>query len=195
MKRWIAFSFLLASPILSLIAQEPSPDSGSFEVEPPSWCSRMEHRCAGKASPAPHRDLAQLKNSWSGRKKVRLQPNDFFIGPESLRKWKRNSELCCRAVAGGICQGATRSDPEQVGKGSNDGIVQVQSPVRDDLKAVLAQASAAEKEAAANLAKAELDAAILNLQRQQKLRALGSARKSDVARAEEKLTALKREQH
>ena len=69
--------------------------------------------------------------------------------------------------------------------------VQVQQASGQESKIVLAQVTAAAQAAAANLAKAELDAAILNLQRQQKLLALGSARKSDVTRAEEKLAALK----
>jgi multidrug resistance efflux pump len=38
--------------------------------------------------------------------------------------------------------------------------------------------------------RAELDAAFLNLQRQKKLLAMGSGRKSEVNRAEEKVSAL-----
>jgi hypothetical protein len=38
--------------------------------------------------------------------------------------------------------------------------------------------------------KAELDAAILNLQRQKKLLAMGSGRKAEVNRAQEKVSAL-----
>ncbi len=53
----------------------------------------------------------------------------------------------------------------------------------------IAQAAAAER------ARAELTAAIKNLERQQKLLALGSGRKSDVARAEEKLAELKRKEN
>jgi cysteine sulfinate desulfinase/cysteine desulfurase-like protein len=56
----------------------------------------------------------------------------------------------------------------------------------------LAQAIAAAQTANANYQKAQLDAAALNLRRQKLLLALGSARKSDVARAEEKLAALRR---
>jgi hypothetical protein len=60
-----------------------------------------------------------------------------------------------------------------------------------DSRIVFAEAKAAADTAVANLAKAELDAAAINVQRQKKLLALGSARKSDVVRAEEKLAALK----
>jgi hypothetical protein len=62
-----------------------------------------------------------------------------------------------------------------------------------DMETARALVAAAEKEsesAVAKKAKAELDAATLNLQRQQKLLAMGSGRKSEVNRAQEKLSAL-----
>jgi outer membrane protein TolC len=57
-------------------------------------------------------------------------------------------------------------------------------------KSVLAQATKAAQAASANRDRAEMDAALVNLQRQKKLLALGSGRKSDVSRAAEKVTAL-----
>ena len=63
----------------------------------------------------------------------------------------------------------------------------------DDLeraKAELAQATAVAQAASANRDRAEMDAALVNLQRQKKLLALGSGRKSAVNRAAEKVTAL-----
>ena len=56
----------------------------------------------------------------------------------------------------------------------------------------LTQAKQAAEIASANQKKAELDAAAINLARQQKLLALGSGGKSAVRRAEEKLAELKR---
>jgi len=56
----------------------------------------------------------------------------------------------------------------------------------------LTQAKQAAELALANQKKAELDAAAINLARQQKLLALGSGGKSAVRRAEEKLAELKR---
>jgi outer membrane protein TolC len=68
---------------------------------------------------------------------------------------------------------------------SNDG------PFEGDLAtAALAWASAAAQSAEENYHKAQLDAAAPNLRRQRQLLALGSAHKSDVARAEEKLAKL-----
>jgi hypothetical protein len=57
-------------------------------------------------------------------------------------------------------------------------------------KSELAQATAAEQAASANRDRAEMDAAMMNLQRQKKLLALGSGRKSDVNHAAEKIAAL-----
>ena|SRR5438067_6378363 len=57
----------------------------------------------------------------------------------------------------------------------------------------LAQAKQFAEMALANQKKAELDAAAINLAREQKLLALGSGRKSAVRRAEEKLAELKRQ--
>jgi hypothetical protein len=56
----------------------------------------------------------------------------------------------------------------------------------------LAEAEQAAARAAEERHRAELDAALRNLQRQQKLLALGSGRKADVNRAQEKLAELQR---
>ncbi len=57
-------------------------------------------------------------------------------------------------------------------------------------KSLLAGATNEAETAAARKNKAELDAAELNLRRQQKLLAMGSGRKSAVSRAQEKLSTL-----
>jgi len=66
--------------------------------------------------------------------------------------------------------------------------------VSDELegaKKELARLTEAAQTAAAKRQRAEIDAAEANLHRQRKLLALGSARKSDVGRAEQKLAELK----
>lgn len=57
-------------------------------------------------------------------------------------------------------------------------------------KSMLVAAMKEAESAAAKKDRAELDAAVLNLQRQRKLLAMGSGRKSEVNRAEEKVSAL-----
>jgi hypothetical protein len=61
----------------------------------------------------------------------------------------------------------------------------------DAVKAALAQLTEAAQVALAKRERAELEAAEVNVRRQQKLLKLGSARESDVTRAEEKLAELK----
>src|SRR5436190_4724101 len=58
------------------------------------------------------------------------------------------------------------------------------------VKSALVAATTEAVSATARRQKAELDAALLNLSRQKKLLALGSGRKSEVSRAEEKVAAL-----
>jgi hypothetical protein len=59
----------------------------------------------------------------------------------------------------------------------------------------LATATSAAQSAEAKRDRAELDAALLNLSRQKKLLALGSGRKSEVSRAEEKVAALQQQKN
>ena len=62
-------------------------------------------------------------------------------------------------------------------------------------KTALVAATNAAQSAAARRDRAELDAALLNLSRQKKLLALGSGRKSEVSRAEEKVAALQQQKN
>ena len=63
------------------------------------------------------------------------------------------------------------------------------------VKSALVTATNEAASAAAQRQKAELDAALLNLNRQKKLLALGSGRKSEVIRAEEKVSALSKQEN
>ena len=199
MKRCWAFSLSLLLPTLLLVAQEPPPDAGSFEVEPPLLVQPDGRPTTPNESPVPGptptRDLAQLEKQLERAKKSaasseRLWKAGVLAKVEAEQRTLRVVRLQAELANAQLAE-IQKSAPAE------DTIVQtgrVQQASRDGLKAALAQAIAAAQIAAANLAKAELDAASLNLQRQQKLLALGSARKADVARAEEKLAALKRGQ-
>ena len=63
------------------------------------------------------------------------------------------------------------------------------------VKTALLEATTAAQSAAARRDRAELDAALLNLSRQKKLLALGSGRKAEVSRAEEKVAALQQQKN
>jgi hypothetical protein len=195
MKRCRAFSLSIALPTAFLLAQEPSPDSASFEVEPPLLVQPDGRPIAPNDSPgatsAPVQELAQLEKQLERAKKSAAAAERLWKAgvlakleaeQRALRVVRLEAELAKARLA--ELQKSTPADDAIVQTGEN------QRAGREDLK--FAQAAA--EEAAARLAKAELEAAILNLQRQKKLLALGSARKSDVARAEEKLAALRTRQ-
>jgi hypothetical protein len=196
MKRALAFSISVAISIASVAAQDPSPDSGSFEVEPPLLVQPDgQPVVSAEPSPTPALDLAQLEKQLERAKKS---------AASAERLWKAGilakveaEQRALRVVRLEAELAKARLADVQKSTAANDGMVQtgkVQQATSEESKVVLAHATAAAETAATNLVKAELDAATLNLQRQQKLLALGSAHKSDVARAEEKLAALKRGQ-
>jgi hypothetical protein len=191
MKRAWAFSLSLALSTVLLIAQEPSPDAGSFEVEPPLLVQPDgKPVAASEASPAPNPDVGQLEKKLERAKKSAASAERLYRAgvlakveaeQRALRVVRTEAELANAQLA-----------ELQKTLPASDGIVQTgqAQSTGEELKRALVAAQGA----AAKLAKAELDAALLNLQRQQKLLALGSARKADVTRAEEKLAALKRGQ-
>ena len=196
MKRSLAFSISVAISIASVAAQDPSPDSGSFEVEPPLLVQPDGRPVvSAEPSPTPALDIAQLEKQLERAKKSaasaeRLWKAGILAKVEAEQRALRVVRLEAELAKAQLVDA-------QKSTAANDGMVQtgpVQQTTSEESKVVLAQATAAAETAAINLAKAELNAAILNLQRQQKLLALGSGRKSDVARAEEKLAALKRGQ-
>ncbi len=190
MKRWVAFGFWFAIPIGSLFPQESPPDAGSFEVEPPILVLPDGRPVAqAEPSPIPSGDAAQLEKQLDRAKKSAASAERLYTmgvlakveaEQRALRVVRLQAELTKVQLA--ELQKTTTA---------SDSMVQVQQPVHAEMKLALAQAATAAQSAAQNLAKAELDAAILNLHRQQKLLALGSGRKSDVQRAEEKLATLK----
>ena len=194
MKRRCAFCFLLAVGIIPLSAQEPSPDAGSFEVEPPLLVQPDGKPVASaEASPKPDLDVAQLEKKLERARKTaasaeRLWKAGALAKVEAEQRALRVVRLQAELTKAQLAE-------LQKSAGTGDGIVQLQQTAVGETKRALTEAAAAAKVAADALAKAELEAAIVNLQRQQKLLALGSGRKSDVARAEEKLAALKLEQH
>ena len=193
MKRQCAFYLSLVMGIVPLLAQEPAPDPGSFEVEPPLLVQPDGRPVASvEASPIPNLDVAQLEKQLERAKKSAASAERLYKAgvlakleaeQRALRVIRLQAELA-KAQLAAVQKSSTVDD-------GTVQTVQVQQENGPESKVVLAQVTAAAQAAAANLAKAELDAAILNLQRQQRLLALGSARKSDVTRAEEKLAALK----
>jgi hypothetical protein len=193
MRRVMALLFLItAASFAGNKASDPEP--GSFEIEPPLLIPNRDKEPAPEPKPsmdsAPDVDLAKLEKQFERAKQSAAGAERFWkIGALSkveaeqraLRLFRLESELANARLV--------KAKEEMLTKQRERGELE-----QEDLRGVettLALAIERAHAAAAKRERAELDAAEANVHRQEKLLALGSARKSDVARAEQKLAELK----
>ena len=197
MMRLLAFSFSILLTA-SLIAEEPDlpkyPEE-SFDIEPPFLIEDAPMRSSAKSSP----DVAPPKE---------LDPERISVALEKARKSAASGE---RLFRGGIIAkveaenrllkvvrlesdlAAARLEIARQTAVAQEGRLAAGEILQSEVEAANSALVAAEKDAEAAGAKrerAELEAALVNLKRQQKLLALGSGRKSEVSRAADKVNAL-----
>jgi multidrug resistance efflux pump len=185
---------LLATAMVALAEQSPenqSEEPDSFDVEPPILKENLsDESLPGTTAPDNNvarleKQLARAKRNAAGAERLckigvlsKMEVEQRF-----LRVVRCESDLANAQVARAK-EGVTAQE-SQVATGES---------IKDELeaaKAVLAQLTEAAQLAAQKRERAELDFAEANLRRQEKLLRLGSARKSDVNRAQEKLAELK----
>jgi hypothetical protein len=171
-------------------AQEPD----SFDVEPPLLVPNRADAAhpeeeSSEAYPQDV-DLAALERALQRAKRSAADAAHLYrvgiisqveVEQRALRVIRLESDVANRRLEVAKQQAAAVSSVAINGQAAND----------QQTKADLAQLTQAAEAAAAKRERAELDAAEVNLHRQQSLLAVGSARKSDVARAEQKLAELK----
>ena len=182
----------LASAMIALAAEQSgnSDEPGEFDVEPPILKQNLSDELAEAATP--DGDIARCE-----KKLERAKRN--AAGAERL--WKigvlAKVEVEQRAVKVIKCE--TEVASARVAQ-ARETVAQQESRVasgetrKQELevaKTALAQLIEAEQKAVAKREGAELEFAEANLRRQQRLLKLGSAHKSDVSNAEEKLAELK----
>jgi multidrug efflux pump subunit AcrA (membrane-fusion protein) len=167
------------------------PEPGSFDVEPPLLPGNLTPEQPGKNQPPAdiaqvERKLARAKENAAGAERL------FKIGVlakleaenRALRVVKLESELAQARVGSAELELDRKQQQRSSGEASEAEVAAAQlqlQKAKEDAEVALA-----------NQKKAELDAAAINLARQQKLLALGSGGRSSVRRAEEKLAELKR---
>jgi hypothetical protein len=187
MSRFALIAALAAATTLS--AQQADE---SFEVEPAILPQNLKSDSAARpdASASPNVDLAQLeRNLERARKSAGSAERLYKIGALAkieaearvLKVVRLESELENARLARAKEDALSSPAPPTPGQSDN-----LQKPDGD-----LAHAIQAAHTAAAKREQAELEAAEMNLFRQQKLLALGSGSKASVRRAEQKLTELK----
>ncbi|MFL6530517.1 MAG: hypothetical protein ACJ8KX_08615 [Chthoniobacterales bacterium] len=137
------------------------------------------------ATPAPPQDIAKLEKDLARAKRNASGADHLYrIGAISkvdaeergLRVIRLEAKLAEARLQ------FVKRDAEQTDEGE----------AKPEQETSVAQAEEAAAHAAAEKKQAEIEAAFRNLQRQQKLLALGSGHKSDVNRAEQKLAELQR---
>ncbi len=192
----VTLTTVVALPHSSLLAQELPKSDDSFEVEPPLLVPLSELGGADesrKGGPQAQPDVATLeqrlarakKNAASSERLVKMGVlAKVEAEQEALRAVRLESELANAqwvAAQTQVTLQQTRTAAGQASKADVDAALEI-----------LARASAAAQTAEENYHQAQLETAARNLSRQRQLLALGSAHKSDVARAEEKLDRLQR---
>jgi multidrug resistance efflux pump len=182
----------LTTAIIALAADQSSnsDEPGEFDVEPPILKQNLSDELA--ESGTPDGDVARCE-----KKLERARRN--AAGAERL--WKigvlAKVEVEQRALKAVKCEAELASARVAQAKGTvaeQESRVASGDATKQELevaKTALAQLIEAEQKAVAKRESVELEFAEANLRRQQRLLKLGSAHKSDVSNAEEKLAELK----
>jgi hypothetical protein len=189
-----AAALLLGFVAITLFAQEPNKDPDSFDIEPPLLIPNRESEQPAKDAPASPRDvdLAKLEKEFERAKRNAAGAERLCrIGALSKLEAEQRVLRCVHlefdlANARLICAKEEMLKKEKqvtAGAIAKTDIAQTETGLALAIEAAHAATSKREQ--------AEIDAAEANVHRQEKLLALGSARKSDVQRAAQKLAELK----
>ena len=195
MRWWWFGALLLVVACLPLRAQEdlPQPDASQpLEIEPPILIpSRNPDGSPNLPTPLEQVDIAKLesnlaraqRNAASGERMFRAGIIAKVESEERVLKVVRlEAELAEARLAAARSQLSEQKAQAQM--------VEIEAQLRTRENQV-AEAARAAAQAAEERERAELEAAMRNLARQQKLLALGSGRRADVSRAEKKLAELR----
>ena len=182
----------LASAIIALAAdqQSNSDEPGEFDIEPPILKQNLSDELAEAGTP--DGDVARCEKKLERAKRNAAGAERLWkigvlakveVEQRALKVIKCEAELASARVAQ-----AKETVAEQESRVASGESTKQELEVA---KAALAQLTEAEQKALAKRESAELEFAEANLRRQQRLLKLGSAHKSDVTNAEERLAELK----
>src|SRR5713101_1403021 len=191
MTRVVALPVTLLATAMMAFAADQSPgnkseEPDSFDIEPPVLKQNLSDE------PLPDGDVARLEKQLDRAKKNAAGAERLCkigvlakveVEQRLLKVVRCESDLANARLARAREEVAAQESEVAAGESTKDEV--------EAVKAALAQLTEAAQNAAAKRERAELDAAEANLRRQQKLFQLGSAQKSDVTRAEQKLAELK----
>jgi hypothetical protein len=196
MSRGLAF-FFSAALVVTAVAQEDSTTDNvdSFDIEPPLLIPDRGNQPLpdGTASASPADVvLAQLEKNLERAKRSAAGADRLYrIGALSKVEVEQRALRVVRLKSDLENARLARAKEDIVQKEKQMAAGEIAKGELAEAETLLAHAIEAAHAAAAERERVELEVAETNLRRQQKLLALGSARKSDVARAEQKVAELK----
>jgi hypothetical protein len=196
MTRIFALLVTLIATVVALATDElprnESDEPESFDIEPaPLIQNRPDEPLSATPSPR-DLDVARLEKELDRAKKNASGAERLYkigvlarveVEQRALKVVRLESDLANAQLSRAKSEVAAQESQLAAGEITKDEL--------EAAKAALAQLTEAAQIAAAKRGRAELDAAEANLRRQEKLLRLGSAHKSDVNRAQEKLAELK----
>ena len=182
----------LTSALIALAADQPnnSDEPGEFDVEPPILKQNLSDELAEAGTP--DGDVARCEKKLERSKRNAEGAERLWrigvlakveVEQRALKMIKCETELASARVV--QAKGIVAEQESRVASGEST------KQELDVAKTALAQLIEAEQKALAKRETAELEFAEANLRRQQRLLKLGSAHRSDVTNAEEKLAELK----
>jgi multidrug resistance efflux pump len=182
----------LTSALIALAADQPnnSDEPGEFDVEPPILKQNLSDELAEAGTP--DGDVARCEKKLERSKRNAEGAERLWrigvlakveVEQRALKMIKCETELASARVV--QAKGIVAEQESRVASGEST------KQELEVAKATLAQLIDAEQKAVAKRETAEVEFAETNLRRQQRLLKLGSAHKSDVTNAEEKLAELK----
>ena len=193
MIRAIALPVMFLTSALIALAADQSSDSdepGEFDVEPPILKQNLSDELAEAGTP--DGDVARCEKKLERSKRNAAGAERLWkigvlakveVEQRALRVVKCETELASARVA--QAKGTVAEQETRVASGETT------KQELEVAKTALAELIEAEQKAVAKRETAEVEFAEANLRRQQRLLKLGSAHKSDVTNAEEKLAELK----
>jgi hypothetical protein len=197
MMRWIALPFVLAFAA-TLPAQETLPTNPEepMDIEPPLLIQQAPNQNIVYTSPGtseqkPAANIDQLTASLEKARKSAVSGERLYKAGIIAKVEAENRALKVVRLEAELAQ--AKLDLAEQNVVAEQARLEAGEISARDAEAARSAELAATKEAELAIAKkekAELDAALLNLQRQKKLLAMGSGRKSEVNRAQEKVSAL-----
>jgi multidrug resistance efflux pump len=196
MSRVVALSVTLVATAIAALAadqsvQPQSEEPDSFDIEPPILKENLSVE-PPSTMPAPDSDVARLEKQLERAKRNAAGAERLCkIGVLSKMEVEQRFLRVARCESDFANARLAQAKEEVTAQESQVATAESTKNELEAAKVALAQLTEAAELASQKRERAELDFAEANLRRQEKLLRLGSARKSDVNRAQEKLAELR----